>query len=338
VTAAAPDLRDVQRAASSLRGRVHRTPLLSSRTLSARAGAPVWLKAELLQRTGSFKPRGVFTKLDTLTSEERRRGVISISAGNHAQALAYACAQEGIDCLVVMWEGASPLKLAAARGYGATVDLESPDTDAAFGRLAELRETTGRTLVHPFDDEHVIAGQGTVGLEIVEELPEVEAILVPVGGGGLLAGVAIAANGVRPGVRVIAVEPEGSAAMHRSLAAREPRRHDEGSSIADGLVCPLVGERCFAVASDLAAGSVTVTDKEIAEGFRFLYERAKLAAEPAGAAATGALLAGKVDVSSAAAVAVVVSGGNVAPEKASAILAEARPGPSPLDPTSGDED
>jgi threonine dehydratase len=306
VSARTPSLDDVERAARNLGDRVHRTPLLSSRTLSELTGAPISRKAELLQRTGSFKPRGVFTKLDALTPDERRHGVISISAGNHAQALAYACAREGVDCLVVMWQGASPLKIAAARGYGATVDLEARDTDTAFGRLAELIESTGRTLVHPFDDERVIAGQGTVGLEIAADLPSVDVIVVPVGGGGLISGVATAVKGLRPDIRIVAVEPEGSAAMHLSLAARAPRRAEGGASIADGLVCPIVGERCFAIAAELVADSVTVTDEEIGDAFRFLYARAKLAAEPAGAAGVAALLAGKVDVGGAAAVAAVV--------------------------------
>ena len=315
-------LDDVERAARGLGGRVHRTPLLTSRTLGEVVGASVLLKGELLQKTGSFKPRGVFTRLDALTAEERRRGVISISAGNHAQALAYACAQEGIDCLVVMWRDASPLKLAAARGYGAAVDLESDGPDDAFVRLAALMEETGRTLVHPFDDPRVIAGQGTVGLEILDDAPAVDVVVAPVGGGGLMAGVATAAKGRNPSVRVVAVEPEGSAALHRSLAAGHPVRHDGGRSIADGLVCPFVGERCFAAARAGVDESVTVSDDEIRAGMRFLYGRAKLAAEPAGSAGVAALLAGKVDVGGAAAVAVVVSGGNVAAEMVSGILAE----------------
>jgi threonine dehydratase len=319
-TAAGLTLEDVERAAGQLRGRVHHTPLLTSRTLSELVGAPVFLKAELLQKTGSFKPRGVFTRLDALSREERSRGVISISAGNHAQALAYASAREGIDCLVVMWQGASPLKLAAARGYGAAVDLASSGPDDAFVRLAALQAETGRVLVHPFDDPYVIAGQGTVGLEILEDAPQVDVVVVAVGGGGLVSGVATAIKGRCPDARVVAVEPEGSAVLRASLAAGEPVRLEGGRSLADGLVCPIVGEHCFAVARELVDAAVAVTEEEIRAGFRFLYGRAKLAAEPAGAAGVAALLAGKVDVSDARGVAVVVSGGNVAPEIASDIL------------------
>src|SRR5919202_81478 len=177
--------KDVVAARETIAGRVHRTPTLTSASLEREVGLPVFLKAELFQRTGSFKPRGVLNKLATLTPEEKARGVISISAGNHAQALAYASAVEGIDALVVMWATASPMKIAAARGYGATIDVEAPDIPAAFERLETLVAETGRTLVHPYDDPLVMAGQGTAALEALEDLPEVDVVLVPVGGGGL---------------------------------------------------------------------------------------------------------------------------------------------------------
>src|SRR5213075_3079232 len=185
VTGQLISLDDVHRARERIGDRLHRTPLLRSATLCERVGAEVVFKAELFQRTGAFKPRGVLNKLATLSDEEKRRGVISISAGNHAQALAYASAVEGIDALVVMWQTASPLKIAAARGYGATVDDSPPDIPAAFECLDRLLAETGRTLVHPYDDPLVMAGQGTVGLEILEDAPETDIALVPVGGGGL---------------------------------------------------------------------------------------------------------------------------------------------------------
>src|SRR5437763_7158900 len=225
-------LDDVSRARERIGDRLHRTPLLSSATLSDRVGANVRFKAELLQRTGSFKPRGVLNRLATLSDEEKRRGVISISAGNHAQALAYASAVEGIDALVVMWQTASPMKIAAARGYGATIDTEAPDIPAAFERLDALIAETGRTLVHPYDDPVVMAGQGTVGLEIVEDLPEVDVVLVQVGGVVLVSGIATAVKGLRPDARVVAIEPELSRALHESLRAGEPVTVD-ARSIAD---------------------------------------------------------------------------------------------------------
>jgi threonine dehydratase len=287
-----------------------RTPLLSCRTLAPDA----FLKAELLQRTGSFKPRGVLTKLASLTAEEKARGVIAISAGNHAQAVAWGSAQEGLDALVVMWRGASEAKIAATRGYGAEVDLEAADPGEAFRRLDVLLEETGRTLVHPFDDPYTIAGQGTVGLEILEDLPDVETIVVPIGGGGLISGVAVAAAGR---ARVIGVEPEGSTAMHSALAAGE-RVDVTPSSIADGLNAPHAGRRALAIVQEHVEKVVLVTEEEIATGFRFLYERAKLACEPAGAAAAAAVLAGKID---GGRVVCIVSGGNVAAETAAGILA-----------------
>ena len=301
---------DVERAAEVIRGRLLRTPLLSCRTLAPDA----FLKAELLQRTGSFKPRGVLTKLASLTAEEKARGVIAISAGNHAQAVAWGSAQEGLDALVVMWSGASEAKIAATRGYGAAVDLEAADPGEAFRRLDVLLEETGRTLVHPFDDPFTIAGQGTVGLEILEDLPDVETIVVPIGGGGLISGVAVAAAGR---ARVVGVEPEGSTAMHSALAAGE-RVEVTPISIADGLNAPHAGRNALAIAQEHVEKVVLVTEEEIATGFRFLYERAKLACEPAGAAAVAAVLAGKID---GGRVVCIVSGGNVAAQTAAGILA-----------------
>jgi threonine dehydratase len=312
---------DVERARERITGRVHRTPLLSSRTLSEHVGADVSFKAELLQRTGSFKPRGVLNKLSTLSEDEKRRGVISISAGNHAQALAYAAAVEGIDALVVMWETASPMKIAAARGYGATIDTQAPDIPAAFERLDALIEETGRTLVHPYDDPVVMAGQGTVGLEIVEDLPNVDTVLVQVGGGGLVSGIATAVKGLRPDARVVAIEPELSRALHESLKAGEPVTVD-ALSIADGLNGPYAGGNCVRICGALGVESVLVSEDDLKEGFRFMYSRMKLACEVAGAATAAALLAGKVELEPGAKVAAVVSGGNVAPEAAVAILAE----------------
>jgi threonine dehydratase len=313
-------LDDVFRARERIGDRLHRTPLLRSGTLSEQVGADVRFKAELLQRTGSFKPRGVLSKLATLSDEEKKRGVISISAGNHAQALAYASGLEGIDALVVMWQTASPMKIGAARGYGATIDTEAPDIPAAFARLEELTESTGRTLVHPYDDPQVMAGQGTVGLEILEDAPDADVVLVQVGGGGLVSGIATAVQGLRPGVRVIAVEPERSPALHESLKAGEPVTV-EAASIADGLNGPYAGANCVQVCKELGVESVLVSEEALEQAFRFMYTRMKLACEVAGAATAAALLSGVVEVELGQTVAAVVSGGNVAPKTAAAILA-----------------
>jgi threonine dehydratase len=313
-------LDDVERARERIAGRLHRTPLLTSATLSKQVGADVRFKAELLQRTGSFKPRGVLNKLATLSDEEKRRGVISISAGNHAQALAYASGVEGIDALVVMWQTASPMKIAAARGYGATIDTEAPDIPAAFERLDELLESTGRTLVHPYDDPLVMAGQGTVGVEMLEDAPDADLVLVQVGGGGLVSGIATAVKGLKPDARVVAVEPERSPALHESMKAGEPVTVD-AKSIADGLNGPYAGANCVRVCTALGVESVLVSEDALREAFRFMYGRMKLACEVAGAATAAALLSGVVVPEPGQTVAAVVSGGNVAPKTAVAILA-----------------
>ncbi len=311
---------DVVRARETIDGRLVRTPTFSSATLGELTGGRVFLKAELFQRTGSFKPRGVLTKLAALSDEEKARGVISISAGNHAQALAHAAALEGIDALVVMWGTASPLKVAATRGYGATVDTEARDIPGAFERLEQLQAETGRVLVHPYDDPLVMAGQGTVALEFLDDVPNVDVVLVPVGGGGLVSGVATAVKGRRPDARVIGVEPELSPALHESLKAGAPVTI-EPRSAADGLNGLYAGAGCVRVCAALGVESLLVSEEELREAFRFLYARAKLSCELAGAAATAALLSGKMALEQGHTVVSVVSGGNVEPEIASAILA-----------------
>jgi len=301
-----PNRDDVERARATIGTRLARTPLLSSRTIGAR------LKCELFQRTGSFKVRGALNKLSSLDADEKTRGVIAISAGNHAQAVAFAAAEEGVDALVVMWQGASEQKIEATRGYGATVDLEATGPGDAFDRLHDLIEQTGRTLVHPFDDPLVIAGAGTVGLELLEDAPDADAVIVPVGGGGLVSGIQTA---IGDRVRVIPVEPETSTALHSAVEHGEPTPVTP-TSIADGLNAPFAGRLPLEICRDLE--SVLVSEAEIEHAFRVLYERAKLACEPAGAAATAAWLAGRVEAERPV---LVVSGGNVATATAAAILA-----------------
>jgi threonine dehydratase len=302
---------DVLRAAETIRGRVRRTPLVDGSAL-----APgLWLKAELLQHTGSFKARGVVNRLSALDVEERGRGVAGASAGNHAIALSWGAAAEGIECTVFSWAAASPFKLDRARALGATIDMEAADPAGAFARLEEHLATTGSVLVHPFDDPVVMAGQGTVGLEVLEDAPDVDTIAVPVGGGGLVAGIAAAA--APRGVRVVGVEPEGSAALRLALDAGEPVPLVPETR-AGGLDAPYAGERALAVCRANGVEVVTVTDDEIEEGMRRVYLDAKLACEPAGAAAVAAVLVGKIE---GAAVVAVVSGGNVGARIASDILA-----------------
>jgi len=302
---------DVERAAGVIAGRLHRTPTFSARSI--RDG--LHLKAELFQRTGSFKPRGVLTRLASLTPEERAAGVISVSAGNHAQALAWAAAQEGLSSLLVMWQGADASKVAATRAYGAQVDQQATDPAGAFRRLDELRSETGRTFVHPFDDPLVVAGQGTVGLEVLQDAAQVETVVVPVGGGGLVSGIAVAC--ATRGVRVVGVEPESSRALYEGLAAGESTPV-EPRSLADALNAPFAGALAVTICRELGVEVVLVSDEEIAEAFRLLYTRAKLACEPGAAASLAAVLAGKIEGGNTVC---VVSGGNVAPQTAAAILA-----------------
>jgi threonine dehydratase len=314
-----PTLDDVERAARTIAGRVHRTPLLRSGTLSERLGIDARFKAELFQRTGSFKVRGALNRMEELTGEEKRRGVITISAGNHAQAVAWAARAAELDALVVMWQGASSLKMAATRGYGAEIDDSAAGPTEAFTRLDELRAETGRTLVHPFDDPAVIAGQGTVGREILEDAPEADIVLVPVGGGGLVTGIAVAVKALRPEARVIAVEPELSPALHDGLrAGRSVPVTPAGA--ADALAAPFAGERCVELCAKLGVESVLVTEDDLAEAFRWLYTRLKLACELGAAASTAALLSRKVVAEAGQTVVAVVSGGNIDPRQAAATL------------------
>jgi threonine dehydratase len=295
---------DVERARAVIAGRVHRTPLLSSAALGA------GLKAELFQKTGSFKARGALNRIAALTDDERRSGVVTWSAGNHAQAVAWAAAQYGVDCLVAMWEGVSPVKVEATRGYGATVDLSSPDPSVAYERaLAE----TERVFIHPHNDPWVISGHGTLALEILEDVPDLETVVVGVGGGGLVSGIVSALGGR---ARIVAVEPEQAQAFRAGLEAGHSVRV-ETNTIADGLAPPFAGELALQICRG-AVDSVLVSEEEIADGMRFLYARAKLACEPAGAAAAAAVLAGKVEL--AGPTVVIVSGGNAVAEQAAAIL------------------
>ena len=315
-----PTLADVRAAAEVIAGRVHRTPMLTSATLAERCGAPVWLKAELFQRIGAFKPRGAFNRLHALTPDERERGTITISAGNHAQALALAARDEGVDALVLMPADASPAKVAATRAYGATVDLESADSMEALERMCAIAAETGRTIVPPYDDPLIVAGQGTVGLEIVEDVPDADTVIVPIGGGGLIAGIATAVTGLHPKARVIGVEPELSAAMRTAIDAGHPVPAVPGPTIADALRSPVAGEIGLEVCRRLVDDVVLVSEDEIRAGMRFLYERAKLACEPGAAVGVAALLAGRIDLRGSQGVALVISGGNVAPKLAAEIL------------------
>ncbi|HYK92410.1 MAG TPA: threonine/serine dehydratase [Acidobacteriota bacterium] len=303
--------RDFAEARATIDGLVHRTPLFSSRTLSDRTGFPVWLKAENLQKTGSFKPRGAFNKVRHLPRRELAQGVITASAGNHGQALAYVAAHEHIPGFVVMPVGANPSKIAAVRSYGAEAILHGELWDDAYAHSQDLAMKRALVYVHPFRDRFILAGQGTVALEIVEEIPDVCAVVVPIGGGGLIAGMAMAFRELKPDVRIIGIEPAGSANMLTSRQNGAPSDLASVTTIADGLATRKTDPEMFEIINSLVDDLVAVTDAEILLAISFLLERAKLLAEPAGAATVAALLAGKVVVRSGAKTVAVISGGNL---------------------------
>jgi len=299
---------DVREAAGRLAGRVHRTPVLHSTSLGDLWGVRLDLKAEVFQRTGSFKARGALNKVLSLPADERARGVITLSAGNAGAAVAYAAASVGVPGTVVMPTTAVPAKIAACRAYGADVVLT--DGDLVDTYLATVAET-GRIPVHPFDDPAVVAGTGTVGLEIAEDVPDAEVVLVPVGGGGLISGVACALAALSPGTRVIGVEPETADVMTRSLAAGGPVRMPEARSVADGLAAPMSGQVTVDHVQRFVERVVRVSDEDILRALPLAVSRTKLVLEPSAAAPLAALMTGALDLSAGTRVVSVASGGNV---------------------------
>jgi threonine dehydratase len=290
---------------------VHRTPLLGSRTLGAESGFDVRLKAECLQRTGSYKIRGPLVKLSRLTQEERDRGVVCSSAGNHAQGVALAAAMLGVRATVCMAENATPAKIEATRGYGAEVVLHGSIWDEADAKARELVERDGLTYVHPFDDLDLIAGQGTVGVELLEDWPEVEVVVVPIGGGGLISGVSTYLKQASPGVRIVGVESAEGPAMQRSVAAGELVTLDRCDTIVDGLRVKRVGRHTFELVSRFVDEIVTVPDETIFANVAWTMSRTKLVVEGAAAATVAALREGLVEAPAGTRVACVLSGGNV---------------------------
>jgi threo-3-hydroxy-L-aspartate ammonia-lyase len=315
------ELEDVRDAAARLRGVARTTPVLTSRTLDDRTRATVFLKAEVFQRGGAFKFRGAYNRICRLFPDELARGVVAYSSGNHAQAVALAASLVGARATIVMPEDTPDEKMEATRGYGAeviTYDRYSEDREAIGARLAEERHLT---LVPPFDDPLVMAGQGTAALELLEEVGAVGLLLVPVGGGGLIAGSATAAKGLRPDVRVVGVEPADGDDHRRSLRAGE--RVDLGrvpATIADGLQSPVPGRLTFEVNLRMVDDVVTVTDHQILVAMAFLFERLKVVVEPSGAVAVAALLSGAVSDVVGRRVGAILSGGNVSAARFSELV------------------
>jgi threonine dehydratase len=304
-------LEDIERAAELIKDIAVRTPMEESRWLSALTGSSVRLKCENLQRTGSFKVRGAYTRMSHLSDEERARGVVAASAGNHAQGVALAAQALGIEATVFMPEGAPIPKEKATRGYGANVVFQGRYLEDALIAAREFQDRTGAVLIHPFDNTDIVAGQGTVGLEILEQAPEVETVVVPCGGGGLLSGIAIAVKTKRPDVRLIGVQAEGAAAYPASLKAGRPVPLTSMSTMADGIAVGLPGEVTFAAVRDLVDEVITVSEASLSRAVLATLERAKMVVEPAGAAAVAAILDDPTRFSTATVG--VLSGGNIDP-------------------------
>ncbi len=308
-------LADFEAAYEHVRPHVYRTPMLTCRSLNEASGFDARLKAELFQRGGSYKIRGPLHKIARLSQAERDRGVICSSAGNHSQGVALAARQYGVRAVVVMAENATPAKVAATEGYGARVVQHGSIWDEANEKALELAESEGLTYVHPFDDPDLIAGQGTLGLEIVQDFPEVELVVVPIGGGGLLSGVAMAVKAAKPDVRVVGVESSGAPAMKRSVEAGRRITLDEVDCVIDGLRVKRVGEHTRSVVARFVDEIVTLPDARIFDAVLWLMTRAKLVAEGAAASPVAALLEGLVAAPPGAKTACVLSGGNLDVEK-----------------------
>ncbi|OEF98755.1 threonine ammonia-lyase [Desulfuribacillus alkaliarsenatis] len=302
-------------AKTRLAGIIHRTPLVYANIFSELSGCQVYMKFEQLQKTGSFKIRGAYNKIMTLTDEEKHKGVIASSAGNHAQGVALAATKASISSTIVMPEGAPLAKVKATKGYGADIVLHGKVFDEAYQKAREIQAETGATFIHAFDDLQIVAGQGTIGIELIEDLPDVDAVLVPVGGGGLISGIGVAIKQANPKIKVIGVEAEGAASMYVSLKAKKPVAIKEVTTIADGIALKEPGKLNYEIAEHCMDDLVTVSDEEIARTMLTLLERNKQMVEPSGATALAALIAENNQALrtqlKGKKVAVILSGGNV---------------------------
>jgi threonine dehydratase len=310
---------DVRAAAERLRGIAHRTPVVTSRTLDERTGARVFLKCENVQRMGAFKVRGAYNRISQLTPQERERGVVAFSSGNHAQGVALAARLLGVSATIVMPTDAPRAKVAATRECGAEVISYDRMTMNRGEIAAQLCEERGAVLVPPYDDPAIIAGAGTAALELLEDVPGLEVFVAPVGGGGLLAGSALAATALAPGIAIYGVEPEAGDDFRQSLARGERVEIPVPVTIADGQQTTSPGKLTFPIVQRLCAGIVTVPDDALRDALRFAFERLKLVIEPSGAAALAALLSGALDVRGRA-VGIIISGGNVDPARYASIV------------------
>ena len=310
-------LDEIRAAQEVISGRLHRTPVMRSSYLGDRIGANLFFKLEMVQRTGSFKPRGVLNNMHYLSDDEKARGVISLSSGNHAQALSYVAGALGIPSVIVMPANAVKSKLEATKGYGGEVVQTEDDLLETALRIQKERNLT---LVHPFDHPMTIAGTGTLGMEVLEDVPDADMVVAGIGGGGLISGVSAAVKLTRPGAKVIGVEPVGAPGMTESLRENRPVHLESLNTIADGLAAPFVGEHNLAHVQEFVDDVVLVTDDEIVEAMKLILERCKVLAEPAAASTLAALLSGKVTVPPGGNVVCVLSGGNIDTERLKALF------------------
>ncbi|HSB36162.1 MAG TPA: pyridoxal-phosphate dependent enzyme [Thermoanaerobaculia bacterium] len=312
---------DVAAARARIAPYIHRTPVLTCRSLDERTGARLFFKCETFQKVGAFKARGAFSRLLLLSPQERRRGVVAFSSGNHAQAVALAARTLGAPATIVMPMDAPALKLAATRGYGATVLLYDRREESREAIARRIMDETGAVLVPPFDDDAVIAGQGTLALELLEDVPDLDAIVTPCGGAGLLSGVAVAAKGVCPSIRLFGVEPDTGDDVRQSVAKGEPVLIPVPDTIADSLQTTRPTERTLRIVRALVEEIVTVADDDLRRAMALLASRMKLVVEPGGSAGFAAVLAGRLPRAGGSRIGVVLSGGNVDPERFGRLVA-----------------
>ena len=304
-----PTFEEIEKAKSMQGEEIRKTPLLHSPLLSKLIGSDIYLKSEFQQKTGSFKIRGAYYKIKSLTAEEKKNGVVAASAGNHAQGVAYASSLEKIPCTIVMPEHASPAKIAATRGYGANIILHGTTYDESWTKAKEISEKTGAKIIHAFDDPQIIAAQGVIGLEILDELPDVDEIYLPIGGGGLAAGVLIAVKTKNPKIKVIGVQSKAFPAMKESLSSGSLKSTEGNRTIADGISVQKPGELTFSIIKDLIDDIVLVDDSQIIKAMFLLMERAKIVIEPAGVVGIAYLLDNKPAPGKK--IVTILAGGNV---------------------------
>ena len=306
------NIADIQKAYSNISSNIHRTPISTSTYLSQKFDSNFFFKQELFQKTGSFKIRGVLNKLSSLTTDQLKNGVVSLSSGNHAQAVAYGSKIYNISSTIVMPTYSTKSKIEATKGYGAKVIITDEDLISVVN---EIQKETNATLIHPFDDDYIIAGQGTLGLEITEDMPDIDHIFTAIGGGGLISGICIAMKAHNPKIKIIGIEPEGADGMRQSLEKKKPVTLDSINTIADGLSAPFIGKRNFEIVQKHIDQLITVSDKEIIESMWLIFERTKLFVEPSAAAGLAPILFDKYKLPINSKAMFILCGGNIDKEK-----------------------